>query len=270
MCKRLLLSIAFALVVAGNALAGGGLWQGNLGNGTAWDTAASWERGVPTLLPGDATYVTYAGSGETEGPVIDSSINAESFNLILGWDSFTPSQNDTVTMTMIGGSLKVATDFWIGKDDAPHDDFFDGPGIFDISDGTVTVGATSGMGHLVVGQGAEGTVNQVGGSISAWRFVLDWFNEADPAVGRYNLHGGTLEVTDNEAPLHFRTNGSMDITEGTMLLASDHAGTVGNLIASNQITAYGGAGTVIWDYDLTHAGMTTVGSNSRSNSSGSR
>ena len=86
MCKRLLLSIAFALVVAGNALAGGGLWQGNLGNGTAWDTAASWERGVPTLLPGDDTYITYTGSGETEGPVIDSSINAESYNLILGWD----------------------------------------------------------------------------------------------------------------------------------------------------------------------------------------
>ncbi len=43
-----------------------------------------------------------------------------------------------------------------------------------------------------------------------------------------------------------------------MKLAGDHEGAVLGGIDANQITAFGGTGTVMYDYDVTNPGITTV------------
>ena len=50
----------------------------------------------------------------------------------------------------------------------------------------------------------------------------------------------------------------MDITGGKLVIDGDKTGTVGPYISSGWITAYGGAGTVQMDYNITTAGKTTV------------
>ncbi len=234
------------LAVASNTFAGGGLWLGAGKPDQLWDTAANWENGVPAL--GETAFVTFAGSGATEGPIIQSGINAEVGTIILGYDAFTTNPGDTTTMNMTGGALTSSGDFWLGKDDG--NDGNEGPGIFDLSGGIASV-----AGHLIVGQGSAGVINQTDGSMTAFRLVLDWDSNSP---GTYNLHGGTLEVTDPPAPIHFRPGALMDITEGTMLLTGDHTPTIDGIVTAGQLTAFGGSGTILYDYDVTNLGQTTV------------
>ncbi len=254
-------------VVASPALAGGGLWVAGGTSPYLWDDPANWEFGVPQedfFGGADPVYITFAGAGETNGPIIEDGIAAVAGTTILGWsDNWVNNAGDTVTMTMTGGTLSTTSDFWIGKNDPVGGVYnpLTGPGILDISGGDLSLGPN---GHLVVGQAAAGTINQTGGSMTAWRLVLDWYgDDASPPGGSvpstYNLHGGVLEVTDDLAPIHLRQQALIDIANGgIMKLAGDHQAEVLGGIASDQITAYGGSGAVLYDFDVTNPGLTTV------------
>ncbi len=250
MRKRILATICVAsFLAAGSVLAGGGLWTGN---GTApylWDDPLNWETGVPAA--GDTVYITAAGTGTTKYPIIQDGIAAQAGTIILGWDNFTPNPGDMTKLIMTGGSLTTTSDMWIGKDDG--NDGNEGPGIFEISGGTVALGPT---GHLIVGQGSAGTVNQTGGMVSPWRLVLDWDSNSP---GTYNLHGGIVHITDAAAPIHLRPGSLLDIAgDGQLLMDSDQTAAILAGIDSGHITAFGGLGTVLYDYDVTNPGQTTV------------
>lgn len=271
--RRLLVTSTFvgilSLAVVSESLAGGGLWTGGGQPDQLWTSDANWEAGAPPEAGFggivDDAFITFQGSGATEGPIIQDGIDAIAGQVILGWAGFVNNPGDTVTMTMTGGTLTTQTEFWIGKNDSSFGNHnpLTSPGIFNISGGEVTLGP---VGQFVVGQGAEGTVNQTGGTVTAFRLVLDWYNETGSVPSTYNLHGGTLQVNDTTefAPIvlgtvgGIETQGLIDITEGVMKLAGDITASVLELIAANNLTAYGGSGTVRYDFDTTNPGLTTV------------
>ena len=92
------------LAITTHAFAGGGLWLGGGQPDQLWSTDANWEAGsVPEISPwteiGDPVYITYAGSGETEGPIIEDGIDAFAGQIILGWaGNWVNAPGDTVTM----------------------------------------------------------------------------------------------------------------------------------------------------------------------------
>jgi hypothetical protein len=85
--------------------------------------------------------------------------------------------------------------------------------------------------------------------------VLDWIdNTTHQERGVYNLYGGNLNI----ANLYVRPTGSIDIQHGIMTVAGDMTWYIRDLIAGSQIKAYGGQGTVMYDYGITNPGKTTV------------
>ena len=244
MCKKMSLICVVVLLAcfAGSVFAGGGLFYNNSGD-RLWMVDGNWENGLPTTA--DWAFATYAATAG-DGPVVQNGDTAVAGGFVLGYGGF---GNDVTYMEMTGGSLYVATDFWIGKDDGQTNP--EAPGVLNISGGDLTVDG----GIFGISAGANGTVNQTGGTVTAnYYFLLDWLTTSNPEYGVYNLHGGVLDV----ANLSIRGHGSIDIEAGVWTIANDLRWYMDDLVASGQLTGYGGAGTVLYDYDDTNSGKTTV------------
>ncbi len=236
---------ALLLFSAAEVFAGGGLWTAEGTPPYLWNDPLNWEHGLPTAE--DTCYITSNWAYPDKGPLIEEGIDAVCGILILGWDPFTPVPGETATLTITGGSFYLR-EAWLGKDDG--NDGNEGPGILDISGGIFAVSE-----HLIVGQGSTGLIHQTGGEVSAWRLVLDWDSNSP---GLYHLYGGTLTVTDEPAPLHLRPGAHIDIEEGVMILAGDHVAMIEGAVNGGVITGYGGTEPVLYDYDVTNPGQTTV------------
>jgi hypothetical protein len=69
------------------------------------------------------------------------------------------------------------------------------------------------------------------------------------------LHGGTIEAGGME----FKTGGLFDIAgDGTLILEGDQTDDVHTWINDGYLTAYGGAGELVYDYDVTDPCNTTI------------
>ncbi len=105
-------------------------------------------------------------------------------------------------------------------------------------------------------------------------------NLAEPdLMGHFQLDGGIVQVnnpstggTQNQ-PSGFRltnglaefssdptamNSGTMDITGGVLLLSGDATALIQEYVTGNYLTAYGGSGQILFDFDVTHSGFTTV------------
>ena len=256
--------IAIAMSISRLAFGGGGLF---LGGDQFWDNPDNWENGVPELEEGPDINIYYNQSGGN-GPIIEDGIDAEGGSIILGNIDHTIPAGSEIVLTMTGGTLDVWKDFWIGWEEPSFPEIVnDGPGVFNISGGTVTMfeHPEEQHNHLILGKGSDGTVNQTGGSVFTQVLALDWWsivapNTNGPDGGYYNLHGGTLDVTRPNGihPIFFGTESLMDITEGVMTVGGDLTAYLKGIINAGRITAYGGEGQVMMDFDLTNPGKTTV------------
>jgi len=232
-----LMCVVLLVNFAGSAFAG--LWDGGAGTSN-WNDALNWDSDtVPTAGEGA---IIGASSLGTQEPTIGTGVAAVGSSVLLG-DPFgiEPNPSGPFTLTVSGsGSLTVGGDMQVGLGGSSA--------ILDVSGtASITVGAS-----LIVGNSTAGTVNQTGGTVTSTNPIYLPIGGSDPAL--YNLYGGLLIAP----AISIGGPGILDITGGTMLLAGDHVGTMDFFIGLGRLTAYGGAGTIVRDFNVTNPGVTTV------------
>ncbi len=129
---------------------------------------------------------------------------------------------------------------------------YDNTGEMDVESG----GSVTFTYHLWIGltPGAIGTFIMNGGTASvAGAFGLGFSG----GTGIAHINGGTLTLSQWAADSIQGSNSVLDVGGGTVVIAGNQAASVDGFIDSGQITAYGGAGTVVCNYNGT-ANTTTI------------
>jgi hypothetical protein len=184
------------------------------------------------------------------GPVISAGMTATA-DIIKGpaWGI----SEGTGTLDITGGSLTVGSDWKMQSDvvnqhaevtisggDVEVKSLYvskNGTGLLDISGGDVY------FKYLNLGYGSgTGTVNLFGAADVTCK---DLFPTS--SAGQLNLTAGTLTV-DRDM---YTANSDMDITGGKLIA-------YGNITALSNVTAYGGAGVLVFNYEADKAEYTTI------------
>lgn len=98
-------------------------------------------------------------------------------------------------------------------------------------------------GWLYLSLAGSGTFNMNGGTVNTATFKMD-----QAGTGHLQLDGGTIIA--GGLGLDGSANNTIDITGGTMLVnGGDRSGDLAFVASLGYITAYGGAGTVVTEYD---------------------
>lgn len=225
-----IISFLLALFAASTAWAVEAQWTGTISR--EWNLGGNWNTGVvPT--PNDTT-VLY----NTPGPIIDSNTAAVATSVKLGG----PAGG---TLNVTGGTLTTSTSWIIlGYDPGSN-------GTMTIDSGTVTSGTT-----MYAGFSGNGTLYMNGGTINVLGARFGIARNSAASVGNVYLNGGTINCVDFSMAYSGGT-ARMDIAAGKLIITGDKTATVNSYISSGWITAYGGAGTVKCDYNVS-TGKTTV------------
>jgi T5SS/PEP-CTERM-associated repeat protein len=232
MCRRSCLVLVILCVLASSGFAATPKWLGT--GSTAWDLASNWDIGtVPTSV--DTTWID-----NTPGPIIDSLTTAVSASIRLGGAS-------SGELEMTGGTLDTVGSWIILGYDAGAN------GTFTMSGGTVTTAGT-----MYVGFSGNGTMYMNGGTINVngSRFGIAYNSAA--SIGHLYLNAGTINCKDFSMAKNAGSTATMDITGGKLVILGDKTALVNGYLSSGWITAYGGSGTVLVDYNVTTPGSTTV------------
>ncbi|MEI9960487.1 MAG: hypothetical protein WDM76_04935 [Limisphaerales bacterium] len=205
-----------------------GLWSNatNWTGGAVPDSSTKVVFNVPDAIPcivdnnAEAMHLV-AGDGGPGGTIIITN----SANLTAGfagdWTGIGYDSNSVVIVDG-GGSLYCMSHLWVGLN--PGSD-----GTLIINDGSVTVDEMTGLGWG--GGGAKGTVH---------------------------VNGGTLNCNQWDDIGSIKGSSVLDISEGTMLINGNHLSSINHFISTTNITAYGGTGTVIADFNVRSPGQTVI------------
>jgi hypothetical protein len=208
-------------------------WKGGSGN-NLWTTPGNWEfNKVPAV--GDNVFVNMPEAKAPNGPLIQDGMD-------LKINGLSCEVAGEPTMTMTGGTLEITDYIWWGDDNNSH-------GIFNMSGGTITVGNEFELGW----GGGTGTWTMTGGEITCGELIIP---TGSGAAGELFLHGGTVNV--GSQGLEMTDVGMIDVGDGTLVLDGDVTATVQGYIDSGVISADGGGGRVILDFDRTNPGKTTL------------
>jgi glycoprotein endo-alpha-1,2-mannosidase len=216
----------------GSAFAGDVQWNGTFSR--LWDVADNWDLNrVPDT--GDRAILA-----NTPGPIIDSNTTAAVDTVTIGGSGGTLDVNGG-TLTASGSTAGID----IGYDAGTN-------GTLTINGGTVTSNSDA-----YVGFNGTGTININAGTLNI-NGTLNIAYNSDTTVGQVNIHGGTLNCTDLIMAPWDGTAG-IDITEGTLIVDGNKISTINSYVnLTGWITAYGGSGSVVFDYNVTNLGKTTV------------
>lgn len=261
MSKKLLFLISFvlALSLAGNAPAADLTWTNNDGAGDRlWSTGTNWSKTGPARAPeaGDNVYIDNQYTDDGNGPIIQTGINAECYQIDMGGNASVPLE---AVLTITDGNLLVED--WLDMGGYESGNFRvemsggdvniggityvgyvqDANATINISGGVFRSGGQIGMGYDGLGKlnisnatvhtdddievGAEnfgdGLMNMTSGTVTVadWFDIGCWHADAD-GDGHANLHGGTITC-------HFLSMGgggvgTMDFTEGTLIVDGDY------------------------------------------------
>jgi len=236
--------LAFLFSLYGTASAADNHWLGTAGD-NEWNTIANWEDGhVPdaVLYPAEEAEIGYTTVGA--GPILGVGDVGSAYRLFLG-QSDGPSMYGEIQFD--GGTL-TTSGYWSAAYHAGTS------ALITMNSGTVYIGDPLGAnGHLYLGRMGSAICNINGGD-----FTVDDMLELGKYVGGYgeiNLAGGMLTAST----LTFSAGtGLIDITGGTLILKGDDTGVVATCIANGWITGYGSEDDVLYDYNVTTPGDTTV------------
>ncbi len=208
-----------------------------------WNDELNWSEGIP-FVNGGSTSQAGIGDG-AECTVSESEPNeAVCGYLHVGWGG-----EATLNITD-NGKLTGGNAFIVGTSPS-----YNASGYVNITGGEVT------FPNMYAGKGGGAIINigSPGGTLNITNnlnFTWDATNHLPGEItitdgGTFNL-GGTVAIGDG-------TGGQMiDIAGGTMVFSGDQIELVEDLIQSGILIASGGRANVLYDYDTTAAGMTTV------------
>ena len=293
--KYFLISFVLVLSLAGNILAYETIiWDNNTGMGDQlWQTATNWriDKGGPEVrrVPIIDDYVVIDDyADDSNGPIINEDTNAVAQWVDMGGLK-SPAGGEAV-LTMTGGSLTATGWFSVGAYYAGTYRFemtggnleIDGGGAdegiwvgyypiiyatLDINDGSILCseadlyvgGAETSMGILNM---TGGNINLEGTDSNGWFCIGSW--DTRPGNGHANLHGGTLET--RLLSMGGGGVGSLDFTEGTLIIDGDYRGPNGWLFdplvdtATDEVPAgYTGTIAILANRGLLTAYNTPIG-----------
>jgi hypothetical protein len=196
-----------------------------------WNIAANWS---PAQIPNSTS--ERAIIPIAAGPVFSVGRTATAWRVLM--------QGTNGTITMDGGTLTTNDylDIGYGASDS---------GTLTVNSGTIDVNTVA-----YCGRAGTATLNMSGGAIN----IASTFYVArdSTSTGNVNLSGGTI----NCSALFIGLNGGsglINITaSGTLIIDGDATATVNNYVTGGKIKSYSGAGTVLFDYNITTTGKTTV------------
>jgi len=269
--RRVSLSLVFTFYLLASSVFGiDTAWDDGASGNHLWTSDQNWQyNAVP--MAGDVAHVTWAQADELTGPVIEDGMTVPATgalsHIIVGWTSTPSGINPTLTIT--GGNiasnwLNVA---WSMSSNA-HSQVFMSGGTLDLTSGD----GHFGLGISPVGQTAEFV--QTGGTVDCLVAIFCW----DSGPAHADLLGGIFTIQNN---LHMWQNGSVNIDGGTLTLngvvTTRELGAnidiksgafiingdvtselVNNWIPDGFITAKNGTRQVIYDYNRTNPGKTTI------------
>jgi hypothetical protein len=295
MCKRLIYSIAFVLVIvlAGNTsmVMGQVLWDGG-GDGRLWSDPKNWSTdALPTSS--DAAYIDVKDAN----CFIDQTVNAVCATVSVSRTNKPCYLNMTGGALISGGHIRIAEPadsngffimnggtintsnvgrLWVGMGRNSNGVFILNGGVITVSD-KVEVGKNAGSnGFLYInggtlnvsGYGSDdfeigtygtGTVYMTGGVINITDSIklAQGSTTQSTGVGRIYLNGGTINASSLRDPATTYGTPQMDITTGKLVLTGDDTTMVNDYINRGWIIGYGGLGRVVATYSA-DANQTTV------------
>jgi hypothetical protein len=206
-------------------------WEG--ADGDSWTDGTKWfaEDHVTPMnrapQPGDWVGI---GNGLGNGPTLFAAETGTTNGI-----SIDPWVGPAGSLTIDGGDLVLDSSMYVGQDGSD--------GTLDIISGSLTVPNEFRIG---VNGGSDGTLTMSGGLLDAAHRpsggndqVIGW-----DGTGHIQLDGGLIMF-------HWLDSGpgfTMDITGGVMQSTWNDAGSVQGFIDSGQLTGYGGAGTVEYQF----------------------
>ena len=199
--------------------------------GELWSSTQSW---YPVDVPGTTTSVYISNDGSPQ-PLIDSTVAAYGATTRVGGTGLTNS------VTMTGGTWTTSNILILGEGTG-------GTGTVNISGGTISAYA------LWISNNGQGIVNMTGGTINQTEAGQSLYIGALGTAGQFNLDAGTVSAKS----MTIGSVGNLDIHAGTLILDGDVTSTISSYVSSDYITAYGDTGTVVYDYNTSNAGKTTV------------
>ncbi len=212
-----------------------------------WSDAAHWSTG---LVPDTNTFANISSA-------IPCIVDATAGATVCDRMNVADGSGDSGTLIITnGGVLAPAYDYCaIG---------YGGNGTFDVENGGVATFPV----HLWIGlnPGATGTFTMNGGTVT----VMGMFGEGwNGGIGAVHINGGTLILKQFNSTQSIGSGSMLDITGGTIIINGNYASAINKYIASGQITAYGGVGTVNVNYGTINPGDTTITASNTKGSSNS-
>ena len=269
------------------ANAGDKYWNGG-GTDNLWSTSANWTPSAPgkwdnvwidapgaphqPLIDSSIVYtkVFKIFLGKNEGPctltVTGGSLETH-YNVGVGLDT------GIGILDISGGYVKARQGVLMGAHDGAT-------GTVNLSGGTLEVSALAAVGSYqnscVIGAEGSATFNMSGGTLTAMEDI--WLAVGATSSGNLNMTGGVINVADtihidyqganltfspaaapgaiqldggviNASDLVINSLGSMDLTEGRMILDGDDTEVVWGYVDAGLITGYGVANNVLVGYD---------------------
>lgn len=111
--------------------------------------------------------------------------------------------------------------------------------------------------HLWIGlnPGSVGSFVMNGGSVTVNGMYGEGWNGGRASA---HINGGTLFLKQFSQSQSLGAGCTLDIAGGTVILVGNQSSAINACVSSGQLTAYGGTGTVIIDYNFKNPGNTTV------------
>ena len=196
-----------------------------------WNNPANWAGTIPDALD------DYAKINMAAGPVFSTGRTATAYRVNLG------GTNGTITMN--GGTLNTNNHIYVA-------DVNTAKGTLNMNGGAINVGAGATF-YVARDTGSNAIVNLSGGTIKCDTLSM----RTNGGTGTINLSGGTIDC--NIIFIYTDIGTAINITStGKLIIADDVTSTIDGYIIDGWIKAYNGKGTVLYDFDITTPGKTTV------------
>ncbi len=195
-----------------------------------WNNTANWTGGVKPNTTSD-----YAKINMAAGPVFSAGRTATAYRVYL--------EGTNGTITMNGGTLKTNSHIYMAA--LPAD-----TATLNMSGGDVNVATTF---YVARDSGSNAIVNLSGGTIACGLLSM----RTNGGTGRINLSGGTIDC--NAMVIYTDIGTAINITStGKLIINGDATSAINGYVIDGWIKAYNGVGTVLYDFDITTPGKTTV------------